>query len=125
MMAWKWAPALATGCCSILKPAESTPLTALRIGALAIEAGFPPGVAQIVTGYGDVGAMLCAHKGIDKVAFTGSTAVGFKIMQNSHPENLKRITLELGGKSPNIICHDANVDEAVSQSHLALFLNQG
>lgn len=78
-----------------------------------MDAGFPPGVVQILTGYGDVGEALCLSKDVDKIAFTGSTEVGYKIVQNSHPNNLKRITLELGGKSPNIICEDADIDLAV------------
>lgn len=113
MQAWKWGPCLATGCVSILKTSEKTPLSALRIGELAVEAGFPPGVVQVLSGYGDVGAYLVRHPDVDKVAFTGSTKVGYDIMKNSCTSNLKRITLELGGKSPNIICHDADVDLAV------------
>jgi aldehyde dehydrogenase (NAD+) len=123
MQAWKWGPAIASGCCSILKPAEWTTLTALHIGQLTVEAGFPKGVLQILPGFGDVGSALAKHKNVDKVAFTGSTAVGYEIMRESHPHNLKRISLELGGKSPNIICHDADLDLAVEQAHLALFLN--
>jgi aldehyde dehydrogenase (NAD+) len=125
MQAWKWGPALAAGCCSILKPAEWTTLTALQVGAYATEVGFPDGVVQILPGMGDVGQAICRHPGVAKIAFTGSTATGYEIMRESHPHNLKRITLELGGKSPNIICHDADVDLAVEQSHVALFLNQG
>ena len=116
MQAWKWAPALAAGAVSILKPSEKTPLTALHIAQLAKEAGFPPGVVQVLSGHGDVGAYLVRHKDIDKVAFTGSTKVGLDIMKNSSSGSLKRVTLELGGKSPNIICHDADIDLAISQN---------
>lgn len=96
-----------------MKPAEQTPLTALRIGELAMEAGFPDGVLNVLPGFGDVGAYLVKHKNIDKVAFTGSTEVGVEIMRNAPAGNLKRVTLELGGKSPNIICHDADIDAAI------------
>ena len=117
MMAWKLGPALATGCTTILKPAEQTPLTALRIGELIMEAGFPAGVVNILAGYGPTaGAALCQHKLVDKVAFTGSTEIGYEIMRNSHKHNLKRITLELGGKSANIIMDDADIDLAIAQS---------
>lgn len=109
MMAWKVAPALAAGCTIVLKPAEQTPFTALMLGQLFNEAGFPPGVINIVSGFGETGALVSTHKGIDKVSFTGSTEVGYIIMRNSHKENLKPITLELGGKSANIICHDADL----------------
>lgn len=88
-----------------------------------MDAGFPPGVLQILTGFGDVGKALCHSKDVDKIAFTGSTEVGYEIVRGSHPHNLKRITLELGGKSPNIICEDADLDLAVDQAHLGLFLN--
>lgn len=98
---------------SILKPAEQTPLSALKIVSLAQEAGIPDGVLQVVNGFGDIGAYMVKHPGINKIAFTGSTEVGVKIMQNSPTPNLKRVTLELGGKSPNIICHDADLDLAV------------
>jgi len=125
MQSWKWGPCLATGCVSILKSSEKTPLSALRIGELAVEAGFPPGVVQVLSGFGDIGAYLVRHPDVDKIAFTGSTKVGYDIMRNASQTNLKRITLELGGKSPNIICHDADVDLAVQQSQVALFLNQG
>lgn len=125
MQAWKWGPCLAAGAVSILKSSEKTPLTALHIANLAKEAGFPPGVVQVLSGFGDVGAYLVRHKDVDKIAFTGSTKVGLDIMRNAPSGTLKRVTLELGGKSPNIICHDADVDKAVAQSQLALFLNQG
>lgn len=126
MAAWKLAPALAMGCTVVLKPAEQTPLTALRLGELFNEAGFPPGVVNIVTGFGlTAGKPLAQHPLVDKVAFTGSTEVGLEIMRHSHVENLKRISLELGGKSPNIILNDADLDLAIAQSQLALFFNQG
>lgn len=114
MLSWKLGPALATGNTVVLKPAEQTPLTALRIGELIKEAGFPDGVVNILPGYGDVGSMLAKHPKVDKVAFTGSTEVGYDIMRNSHVNNLKRITLELGGKSPNIIMDDADLDGAIA-----------
>jgi aldehyde dehydrogenase (NAD+) len=126
MQAWKWAPALAAGCTIVLKPAEQTPLSALRVGELAIEAGFPPGVVNIVPGFGETaGAAIAEHNDLDKVAFTGSTEVGKLIMQAAGRTNLKRVTLELGGKSPNIVFADANLDAAVEGSHVGLFFNQG
>ncbi len=126
MMAWKLGPALAAGCTVILKPAEQTPLSALRVGELAIEAGFPPGVINIVPGYGETaGAAISRHMDIDKVAFTGSTEVGKLVMRAAADSNLKRVTLELGGKSPNIIFADADLDAAVEGAHFALFFNQG
>src|SRR5581483_10035769 len=113
MAAWKLGPALATGCTIVLKPAEQTPLSALRLGELICEAGFPEGVVNIVPGYGETaGAALAAHMDVDKVAFTGSTEVGKKILHASEG-NLKRVTLELGGKSPNIIFPDADIDAAI------------
>ena len=108
MAAWKIAPALAAGCTVILKPAEQTPLTALRLGQLIQEAGFPPGVVNILTGVGDTGAAMVDHPGIAKIAFTGSTAVGREIGAKAG-QMLKRVTLELGGKSPNIILPDADL----------------
>ncbi len=124
MLAWKLGPALATGCTSVVKTAEQTPLTALRIGELIMEAGFPEGVVNILSGYGpSAGAALAQHPLVDKVAFTGSTEVGYEIMRTAHKENLKRITLELGGKSANIIMDDADIDLAIAQSQVALFLN--
>jgi aldehyde dehydrogenase (NAD+) len=113
MQAWKWGPCLATGSVSILKTSEKTPLSALHVAALAKEAGFPPGVVQVLSGHGDVGAYLVRHRDVDKVAFTGSTKIGYDIMRNAPNGSLKRVTLELGGKSPNIVCHDADIDEAV------------
>jgi aldehyde dehydrogenase (NAD+) len=126
MQAWKLAPALATGNTVVLKPAEQTPLTALRVGELILEAGFPAGVVNIVPGYGPTaGAAIARHMDIDKVAFTGSTEVGHLIMEASAKSNLKRVTLELGGKSPNIVFADADMEQAVEGSHFALFFNQG
>jgi aldehyde dehydrogenase (NAD+) len=126
MQAWKWAPALATGCTVVLKPAEQTPLSALRVGELAMEAGFPPGVINIVNGYGETaGAALSEHMDVDKVAFTGSTEVGKLIMGAAARSNLKRVTLELGGKSPNIVFADADIDAAIEGAHFGLFFNQG
>jgi aldehyde dehydrogenase (NAD+) len=126
MQAWKWGPALATGCTVVLKPAEQTPLSALRIGELAQEAGMPDGVINIVPGFGETaGAAVAEHMDIDKVAFTGSTEVGKLIMQAAGRTNLKRVTLELGGKSPNIIFADADIDAAAEGAHFALFFNQG
>ncbi|HEY6271629.1 MAG TPA: aldehyde dehydrogenase family protein [Terriglobales bacterium] len=126
MQAWKLAPALATGNTVVLKPAEQTPLTALRVGELILEAGFPAGVVNILPGYGPTaGAAIARHMDIDKVAFTGSTEVGHRIMEASARSNLKRVTLELGGKSPNIVFADADLDKAVEGSHSAVFFNQG
>ncbi len=126
MMAWKLGPALATGCTVVMKPAEQTPLTALRIGELIMEAGFPEGVVNLLPGYGPTaGQALAQHPDVDKVAFTGSTEVGYEIMRHSHKNNLKRITLELGGKSANIIMDDADIDLAIAQSQVGLYLNQG
>lgn len=115
MLAWKLGPALATGNAIVLKPSEFTPLSALRVAELLNEAGFPPGVVNIVNGYGQTaGAAIAEHMDIDKVAFTGSTIVGRKIMEYAAKSNLKNVTLELGGKSPNIILDDADLDQAVS-----------
>jgi aldehyde dehydrogenase (NAD+) len=126
MQAWKLAPALAAGNTIVLKPAEQTPLTALRVGELILEAGFPPGVVNILPGYGPTaGAAIAWHHGIDKVAFTGSTEVGHLIMEAAAKSNLKRVTLELGGKSPNIVFADADMDQAIEGAHFALFFNQG
>ncbi len=125
MAAWKLAPALACGNTVILKPAEQTPLTALRLGQLICEAGFPEGVVNIVPGFGETaGAALASHPDVDKVAFTGSTEVGKKILQASIG-NLKRVTLELGGKSPNIIFPDADLKFAIRGAINAIFFNQG
>jgi len=126
MAAWKLGPLLAIGCTSVLKPAEQTPLTALRLGELIMEAGYPNGVVNILPGYGPTaGEALSKHELVDKVAFIGSTEVGFHIMRNSHEKNLKRITLELGGKSAHVIMDDADIDQAIAQNHLGLFFNAG
>jgi phenylacetaldehyde dehydrogenase len=125
MAAWKLAPALACGNAVILKPAEDTPLAALRLVSLIEEAGVPDGVINIITGFGETaGAAMAAHEGINKITFTGSTEVG-KLIVKAAAGNLKRVTLELGGKSPNIIFPDANVDEAVTGAGLAIFYNSG
>jgi aldehyde dehydrogenase (NAD+) len=126
MQAWKFAPALAAGCTVVLKAAEQTPLTALRVGALTQEAGFPPGVINILTGFGPTaGGALARHMNVDKVAFTGSTEVGHEIMKAAAESNLKRVTLELGGKSPNIVFADTALDAAVEGAFFGLFFNQG
>ncbi|HEX3742431.1 MAG TPA: aldehyde dehydrogenase family protein, partial [Bryobacteraceae bacterium] len=126
MQAWKLAPALACGNTVILKVAEQTPLSALRVGELILEAGFPEGVVNILPGYGPTaGGAIARHMDIDKVAFTGSTEVGHLVMKAAAETNLKRVTLELGGKSPNIVFADADMNEAVEGSHFALFFNQG
>ena len=124
MAMWKVAPALAAGCPVILKPAEQTPLTALRLGELALEAGFPEGTVNVLTGDGTTGAALVDHPGVDKVAFTGSTEVGREIGAKCG-RTLKRVTLELGGKSPNIILPDAELDGAVKGSYLGIYSNSG
>ena len=124
MAAWKLGPALAAGCTIILKPAEQTPLTALRLGELCQQAGLPDGVLNILPGYGDAGAELAAHADVDKVAFTGSTEVGREIVVAA-AGNLKKVSLELGGKSPNIVYADADVQQAVSGSATAIFFNAG
>ena len=124
MAAWKVAPALAAGCAVVLKPAEQTPLTALRLGELALEAGFPPGVLNVVTGFGDAGAALVAHPGVDKIAFTGSTEVGKEIVR-ACAGNLKKVSLELGGKSPHIVFPDANLEAAATAVANGIFFNQG
>jgi aldehyde dehydrogenase (NAD+) len=126
MQAWKLGPALAAGNTVVMKPAEQTPLTALRIGELIVEAGFPAGVVNLLPGYGPTaGGAIARHMDVDKVAFTGSTEVGHLIMEAAAKTNLKRVTLELGGKSPNIIFADADMEAAVEGSHFALFFNQG
>ncbi len=125
MVAWKWGPALATGNTIVMKPAEQTPLTCLRMGELAIEAGFPPGVINIVPGYGPTaGAALVRHPDVDKIAFTGEDKTAELIMVDAAP-TLKRMTFELGGKSPNIIFADADLDAAIAGTEFGLFFNQG
>jgi phenylacetaldehyde dehydrogenase len=125
MAAWKLAPALAAGCTVVLKPAEQTPLTALRLGELVQEAGVPDGVVNIVTGFGETaGASLAEHPDVDKVAFTGSTEVG-KLIVKASAGNLKRVSLELGGKSPAIVFPDADLDLAIVGTAAAIFYNQG
>jgi phenylacetaldehyde dehydrogenase len=125
MAAWKLAPALAAGCTIVLKPAEQTPLSALRFGELIVEAGFPAGVVNIVTGFGETaGAALSEHPDVDKVAFTGSTEVG-KMIVKAAAGNLKRVSLELGGKSPAIVFPDADLDVAIAGTADAIFYNQG
>jgi phenylacetaldehyde dehydrogenase len=125
MAAWKLAPALACGCTVVLKPAEQTPLSALLLGELITEAGFPDGVVNIVPGYGETaGAALVAHDLVDKIAFTGSTEVG-KLIVHAATGNLKKVSLELGGKSPNVVFKDADLDAAISESASAIFFNQG
>lgn len=125
MAAWKLAPALATGCTMVLKVAEETPLSALRLGELLIEAGVPNGVVNIIPGFGETaGAALAAHPGVDKVAFTGSTEVGRLIVQAAS-RDLRKVSLELGGKSPNIILADADIDAAIEGATASIFFNQG
>ena len=125
MAAWKLAPALATGCTVVLKVAEETPLSALRLGEILQEAGLPAGVVNIVTGFGETaGAALAAHPGVDKVAFTGSTEVGRLIVQAA-ARDLKQVSLELGGKSPNIVLEDADLDVAIPGAASAIFFNHG
>jgi acyl-CoA reductase-like NAD-dependent aldehyde dehydrogenase len=124
MAAWKLAPALAAGCTAVLKPAEQTPLTALRLGELALEAGLPPGVINVVPGYGDTGAAIVEHAGVDKIAFTGSVEVGMAVAQSA-ATTLKHVSLELGGKSPNIVFDDADVEAAKIAAASAIFANTG
>jgi phenylacetaldehyde dehydrogenase len=125
MAAWKLAPALATGCTVVLKVAEETPLSALRLGEIMQEAGLPSGVVNIITGFGETaGAALAGHPGVDKVAFTGSTEVG-KLIVKAAAHDLKHVSLELGGKSPNIILKDADLDVAIPGAASAIFFNHG
>jgi betaine-aldehyde dehydrogenase len=125
MAAWKLAPALAAGNTVVLKPAEQTPVTALELGKLFQEAGFPDGVVNIVPGYGETaGAALASHTGIDKIAFTGSTEVG-KIIARTAADNLTKVSLELGGKAPNIVFADADIEQAVNGAMMGIFFNQG
>jgi len=125
MAAWKLAPALATGCTVVLKVAEETPLSALRLGEVLQEAGLPDGVVNIVTGFGETaGAALASHPGVDKVAFTGSTEVG-RLIVKAAAADLKKVSLELGGKSPNIVLDDADLDTAIPGAANAIFFNHG
>jgi aldehyde dehydrogenase (NAD+) len=125
MAAWKVAPALACGNTVVLKPAEQTPLTALELAAVCAEAGVPPGVLNVVPGYGETaGAALVQHPGVDKIAFTGSTAVG-KVIMRQAAESLKRVSLELGGKSPNLVLADADLEAAARGAFNAIFYNAG
>ncbi|HYG10505.1 MAG TPA: betaine-aldehyde dehydrogenase [Pyrinomonadaceae bacterium] len=125
MAAWKLAPALAAGNTVVLKPAEQTPVTAMELGKLFQEAGFPEGVVNIVPGYGETaGAALASHPGIDKIAFTGSTEVG-KIIARTAADNLTKVSLELGGKAPNIVFADADIEQAVNGAMMGIFFNQG
>jgi aldehyde dehydrogenase (NAD+) len=125
MAAWKWGPALAAGCTVVMKPAEQTPLTCLRLARLAQKAGIPDGVINVIPGYGPTaGAAIVRHKGVDKVAFTGEYKTAQIIMRDAAP-TLKRLTFELGGKSPNIVFADADLEAAAIGSHFGLYLNQG
>jgi aldehyde dehydrogenase (NAD+) len=126
MQAWKWGPALACGNTLVLKPAEQTPLTALRVAKLAQEVGFPDGVVNVVPGFGPTaGAALSGHMDVDKIAFTGETGTGKIVMTAAAQSNLKRVSLELGGKSPNVVFADADLDAAVEGAYFGLFFNQG
>src|SRR6266498_2348028 len=125
MAAWKLGPALAAGNTVVLKPAEQTPLSALRLGELIVEAGFPEGVVNIVPGFGETaGAALAEHPNVDKIAFTGSTEVG-RLIVHAATGNLKKVSLELGGKSPNVVFKDADLDTAIAGSASAIFFNHG
>ncbi|HJZ56744.1 MAG TPA: aldehyde dehydrogenase family protein, partial [Gemmataceae bacterium] len=126
MQAWKWGPALACGNTLVLKPAEQTPLTALRVAQLAQEVGFPDGVVNVVPGYGPTaGAALSGHPDVDKIAFTGETTTGKIVLTAAAQSNLKRVSLELGGKSPNVVFADADLDAAIEGAYFGLFFNQG
>ena len=125
MAAWKLAPALAAGCTCVLKPAEQTPLTALAMADWFADIGFPPGVINIVTGFGEsAGAPLVAHPAVNKIAFTGSAAVGKQIVKSA-ADTVKRVTLELGGKSPNIFFADADFEASIDGALFGVFINQG
>ena len=125
MAAWKLAPALATGCTAVLKVAEETPLSALKLGELLQEAGLPDGVVNIIPGFGETaGAALAAHPGVDKIAFTGSTEVG-KLIVQAASRDLRKVSLELGGKSPNIILGDADIESAIAGATAGIFFNHG
>lgn len=126
MWAWKIGPAIAAGNTVLIKTAEQTPLSGLYASKLIVEAGFPPGVINVISGFGRVaGAAISSHMDIDKVAFTGSTLVGRMILQAAAKSNLKKVTLELGGKSPNIVFEDADIDNAISWANFGIFFNHG
>lgn len=126
MWSWKIGPAIACGNVVVLKTAEQTPLSALYAAKLVKEAGFPPGVINIISGLGPIaGAAIAAHMDIDKVAFTGSTVVGRSVMKAAANSNLKKVTLELGGKSPNIVFEDADIENAISWVNFGIFFNHG
>lgn len=126
MLAWKIGPALATGNTVVLKTAEQTPLSGLVFASLVKEAGFPPGVLNIISGFGKTaGAALSSHMDVDKIAFTGSTLIGRTIMKAAASSNLKKVTLELGGKSPNIVFNDADIEEAISWVNFGIYYNHG
>lgn len=123
MAVFKLAPCLAAGNSTVLKPAENTPLTALKLGELLLESGVPEGVVNILPGYGNIaGEALVKHPDVDKIAFTGSTAIGRHILMNA---GIKRVSLELGGKNPLIVMNDADIDQAVHLANFAAFLNSG
>ena len=124
MSVWKAGPVLASGCTMVMKPAEQSPLSALRFGEMCLEAGVPAGVINVLTGQGAAGAALASHPGVDKIAFTGSTGVGEKIL-HAAAATMKRVTVELGGKSPNIVFADADLDKAVPAAATAVFANSG
>ena len=125
MVAWKWGPALAAGCTIVMKPAEQTPLTCLRMARLAQKAGIPDGVINVVPGYGPTaGDAIVRHPGVDKIAFTGEGTTA-KIIQRNAAETMKRLTFELGGKSPNVIFSDADLESAIEGAHFGLYFNQG
>lgn len=126
MWSWKIGPAVATGNVVVIKTAEQTPLSGLVASTLVKEAGFPPGVINTISGIGRVaGAAIASHMDVDKVAFTGSTIVGRLIMKAAADSNLKKVTLELGGKSPNIVFNDANIEEAISWVNFGIYFNHG
>jgi aldehyde dehydrogenase (NAD+) len=125
LVAWKWGPALAAGCTIVMKPAEQTPLTCLRMARLAQKAGIPDGVINVIPGYGPTaGDALVRHPGVDKIAFTGEGTTA-KIIQRNAAETMKRLTFELGGKSPNVIFSDADLESAIEGAHFGLYFNQG
>jgi len=125
MQCWKLGPALMAGCCVVMKLSEKTPLTGLMFCDLLKEAGFPKGVVNVVNGKGNVGEYIARHMDIDKIAFTGSAITGKRIVKMSAESNLKKVSLELGGKSPLIICKDANLEKAVEIAHFGNFFNSG